>query len=87
MVKVAYIGEPGSYAEALVFDVKTTRPSWADQFRPIITEAERRREDRIKALNGFIGGFMKSASGDYSNLGEALFEWLDVLDKVNDTRN
>jgi hypothetical protein len=59
----------------------------AFMFRPIRTEAERRREDRIKALNGFIGGFMKSASGDYSNLGEALFEWLAILDKVNDTRS
>ena len=43
-VKVAYIGDEGSWNEALVFDVKSTKPAWADEFRPLRTEAEKTRE-------------------------------------------
>lgn len=40
-VKVAYIGDEGSWNEALVFDVKSTSPAWADEFRPLRTKAEK----------------------------------------------
>lgn len=50
LVKVVYVGETGGEYEALVFDVKTTKPAWADQFRPIRTEADRKRGEAIDAL-------------------------------------
>lgn len=52
------------------------------EFRPIQTEAERERNVRITTLNNFISGFMKSTNGDYVNLGEAIYEWQNVLDKL-----
>lgn len=52
------------------------------KFRPIRTEAERNRDERILCLNNFIGGFMKSTGGDHTHLGEALYEWLSVLDRL-----
>lgn len=51
------------------------------QFRPIRTEAERKRDDRIVSLNNFIDGFLKSTNGNHSHLGEALYEWIAVLDR------
>lgn len=51
VVKVVYAGEPGSKNEALVFDVETTKPAWADEFRPIRTEAERKREEAIQFMS------------------------------------
>ncbi|AXH43451.1 hypothetical protein MZUP3_320 [Erwinia phage vB_EhrS_49] len=88
-VRVKFVGDKYVVTDRidLGYEVVYCLAEKPDRFRPIRTEAERKREDRIKALNGFIGGFMKSASGDYSNLGEALFEWLAILDKVNDTRS
>lgn len=50
LVKVVYVGETGGEYEALVFDVKTTKPTWSDQFRPIRTEADRKRGEAIDAL-------------------------------------
>lgn len=50
LVKVVYVGETGGEYEALVFDVKTTKPAWSDQFRPIRTEADRKRGEAIDAL-------------------------------------
>lgn len=51
-------------------------------FRPNRTEAERKREDRIASLDNFISGFMKSTDGDHAHLGEAIYEWLAVLDRL-----
>lgn len=49
-VKVALSGIPSAEKECLVYDIETTRPAWVDEFRPIRTEAERNREEAIKAL-------------------------------------
>ncbi|MES4614235.1 hypothetical protein V2154_16835 [Ewingella sp. CoE-038-23] len=48
--KVTFAGEPGSKTEALVFDVKTTRPFWADEFRPIRSPEDVARERAIGAI-------------------------------------
>lgn len=50
-VKVVHTGSPGSKSEALVFDVETTYPSWADEFRPIRSEADKRRDSVLLAMN------------------------------------
>lgn len=53
---VAYTERPEAHAdavawrEALVFDCKTTRPFWADEFRPIRSEADKKRDESIKAM-------------------------------------
>lgn len=54
----------------------------AFRFRPIRSEEERKRDDRIASLNNFISGFLKSTDGDHAHLGEAIYEWLAVLDKL-----
>lgn len=52
------------------------------EFRTTQSEAEHKREERITTLNNFISGFMKSTDGNYTHLGEAIYEWQNVLDKV-----
>lgn len=54
-VKVAYIGDEGGCREALVFEVKTTKPAWADEFRPLRTEAEKAREAVCHEIASMIG--------------------------------
>jgi hypothetical protein len=54
-VKVAYIGDEVGLREALVFEIKTTRPAWADEFRPLRTEAEKARESAINDIALLIG--------------------------------
>lgn len=49
-VKVAYIGDEGGCREALVFEIKSTKPAWADEFRPLRTTAERKREAAAKEM-------------------------------------
>lgn len=49
-VTVAYHDKKVSWRECLVFDTKTTRPFWADEFRPIRTEAERKRDAAVDAM-------------------------------------
>lgn len=41
------------FKEALVFDSKTTRPFWADEFRPIRSEADKKRDESVNALIEF----------------------------------
>lgn len=53
-VKVVYKGHPASNTEALVFDIETTRPAWADEFRPIRTDAERKREDFLDSVRPYL---------------------------------
>lgn len=54
---VAYTEPPEKYSavdtwkEALVFDCNTTRPFWTDEFRPIRSEADKKRENLAKALH------------------------------------
>lgn len=45
-VKVVAVGEAIAENECLVYDVETSRPAWVDEFRPIRTEAERRRDEQ-----------------------------------------
>lgn len=53
-VKVAYIGDEGGCREALVFEIKTTKPAWADEFRPLSTEAEKAREAACRAISHIL---------------------------------
>lgn len=61
---VAYTGRPESsgaadtckWKEALVFDCKTTRPFWADEFRPIRSEADKKRDEVVAKLTDAICG-------------------------------
>ena len=55
-VKIAYVGEEAGWNEALVFDVKSTKPAWADEFRPLRNEAEKEREKAIVELASVICG-------------------------------
>ena len=50
-VKVAYIGGEGGCREALVFEIKSTKPAWADEFRPLRTEEEKAREKLAASLH------------------------------------
>lgn len=54
-VKVAYIGDEGGCREALVFEIKSTKPAWADEFRPLRTEAEKAREAACHEIASMIG--------------------------------
>lgn len=56
-VKVVISGMVKAENECLVYDVETTRPAWADEFRPIRTEEERKREEVIKAITDSIIDF------------------------------
>lgn len=54
MVKVVYVGEPGSKNEALVFDMHDTKPAWCDEFRPIRTAEQIAAEKRDAEINEMI---------------------------------
>ncbi|HAS1731887.1 TPA: hypothetical protein NDS87_004936 [Enterobacter cloacae] len=43
-------GDAVAWKEALVFDCKTTRPFWADELRPIRSEADMKKQDAIFAI-------------------------------------
>lgn len=53
---VAYTEPPEKYSavdtwkEALVFDCNTTRPFWTDEFRPIRSEADKKKEEAVFAI-------------------------------------
>lgn len=49
-VKVVESGIHGAEKEVLVYDLETTFPSWTDEFRPLRTEAERKREAAAKEM-------------------------------------
>lgn len=57
---VAYTDRPDTYGdtstwnEALVFDCKTTRPFWTDEFRPIRSEADKKRDETAKGLIEYL---------------------------------
>jgi hypothetical protein len=48
--KVVLTGEPGSKTEALVYNVKTTRPFWADEFLPIRSAEDVARDKAFAEL-------------------------------------
>lgn len=49
-VKVVAVGEAIAENECLVYDVKSSRPAWVDEFRPIHAEAERKRAQSEEAI-------------------------------------
>lgn len=53
-VKVAYIGDEGGCREALVFEIKSTKPAWADEFRPLRTEVDKARDEAIQSMTSVI---------------------------------
>ncbi|EOW6807303.1 hypothetical protein ACOZ12_001965 [Cronobacter turicensis] len=50
-------GDAAAWKEVLAFDCKTTRPFWTDEFRPIRSEADKRRDEAIAALVDFKIGY------------------------------
>lgn len=54
-VIVAYTDPSFAWKAALVFDCKTSRPFWADEFRPIRSEEERKRDEAITGLKESLG--------------------------------
>lgn len=66
---VAYAGWPDTHSnaiawnEALVFNCETTRPFWADEFRPIRSEADKKKQETIFAIAELCRG---SASNGHS---------------------
>ena len=74
-VKVAYIGDEGGCREALVFEIKTTNPAWADEFRPLRTEAEKAREKLAASLHIAAGASPIELNG----IGALYFKLADAI--------
>ena len=51
-------------------------------YEPVISEHQLERLSRIEGMSGFIRGFLESTKGDHTNLAEALYEYLSVLDRL-----
>ena len=47
------LGDAVSWKEALVFDCKTTRPFWSDEFRPIRSEEDKKRDEALNAMAAY----------------------------------
>jgi len=56
-VKVAISGMVKAENECLVYDVESTRPAWTDEFRPIRSEAQLKREEAIAAMRNFATNY------------------------------
>ncbi|ECG1194912.1 hypothetical protein FPE49_004287 [Salmonella bongori] len=60
---VTYSGRPDTHGnavawkEALVFDCKTTRPFWADEFRTIRSQVDKKRAESIDEITRAMGVF------------------------------
>lgn len=76
-VKVVESGIPGAEKEVLVYDLETTFPSWADEFRPLRTEADKKRQVAAQALCDSCGGTGKVDEG----LGFGVM-WFDIYDAI-----
>ena len=74
-VKVAYIGDEGGCREALVFEIKSTKPAWADEFRPLRTEAEKAREKLAASLHIAAGASPIELNG----IGRLYFKLADAI--------
>lgn len=74
-VKVAYIGDEGGCREALVFEIKSTKPAWADEFRPLRTEAEKAREKLAESLHIAAGASPIELNG----IGSLYFKLADAI--------
>lgn len=76
-VKVVFTGNPGSEREALVFDIRTTKPAWVDEFRPIITEAKRRRIETVQIMCNVLGNGIQC--DENAGYGKAWFNAYDAI--------
>ena len=74
-VKVAYIGDEGGCREALVFEIKSTKPAWADEFRPLRTEAEMARDKLAASLHIAAGASPIELNG----IGTLYFKLADAI--------
>lgn len=74
-VKVAYIGDEGGCREALVFEIESTKPAWADEFRPLRTEAEMAREKLAASLHIAAGASPIELNG----IGRLYFKLADAI--------
>lgn len=74
-VKVAYIGDEGGCREALVFEIESTKPAWADEFRPLRTEAEKAREKLAASLHIAAGASPIELNG----IGRLYFKLADAI--------
>lgn len=74
-VKVVESGIPGAEKEALVYDLETTFPSWADEFRPLRTEAEMAREKLAASLHIAAGASPIELNG----IGHLYFKLADAI--------
>ena len=74
-VKVAYIGPEGGRREALVFEIESTKPAWADEFRPLRTEAERARDKLAASLHIAAGASPIELNG----IGRLYFKLADAI--------
>lgn len=74
-VKVAYIGDEGVCREALVFEIESTKPAWADEFRPLRTEAERARDKLAASLHIAAGASPIELNG----IGSLYFKLADAI--------
>ena len=74
-VKVAYIGDEGGCREALVFEIESTEPAWADEFRPLRTEEEKAREKLASSLHIAAGASPIELNG----IGRLYFKLADAI--------
>lgn len=52
-VKVVVSGIKGAENECLVYDIENSKPAWVDEFRPIRSEADKKRDEAIRAMHEF----------------------------------
>lgn len=74
-VKVVESGIPGAEKEVLVYDLETTIPSWADEFRPLRTEAEKAHEKLAASLHIAAGASPIELNG----IGRLYFKLADAI--------
>ncbi|BBJ66270.1 hypothetical protein [Enterobacter sp. 18A13] len=72
-------GDAVAWKEALVFDCKTTRPFWADEFRPIRSEADKKRDEAIKKICEVLS-VGKNTEDDAKNIYEYIKSGKIVID-------
>lgn len=79
-VKIAYAGDEGGWNEALVFDVKSTKPAWADEFRPLRTEAEKKRDAMVNDMVETIFYYYGNPKGaeEYIGLANGIIEAIEI---------
>lgn len=86
---VAYTDRPDTHGDAvawkevLVFDCKTTRPFWSDEFRPIRSEADKKRAEGVIALSRIDPQAMPFEYGDkHSDVSLIGPFWYELYDAI-----